>query len=90
MLVPHAEPAATCSLPRAARASRTIATSSEGAQALFNLGLLQAWGFERDEAAKNFEVRPGGMQQLRVHGAARGAEPCTHRDFASLADVAQP
>lgn len=37
-------------------AGRTIATSSDTAQLLFNLGLLQAFGFERGEAAENFKA----------------------------------
>ncbi|KAI8463443.1 MAG: hypothetical protein J3K34DRAFT_526977 [Monoraphidium minutum] len=39
-----------------AAAQRPVATGSEGAQVLFNLGLLQAWGFERVEAAVNFQA----------------------------------
>jgi hypothetical protein len=35
---------------------RPIAAASAGAQALFDLGLMQAWGFERGGAAENFEV----------------------------------
>ncbi|GBF99344.1 hypothetical protein Rsub_11756 [Raphidocelis subcapitata] len=35
---------------------RPVATASESTQALFDLGLLQAWGFERFEAAANFEA----------------------------------
>jgi hypothetical protein len=38
---------------------RGVATASEGAQALFDAGLMQAWGFERGEAAVNFEVGGG-------------------------------
>ncbi|KIZ07350.1 hypothetical protein MNEG_0599 [Monoraphidium neglectum] len=35
---------------------RPISSKSEHAQALFDLGLLQAWGFEHQEAAVNFEA----------------------------------
>jgi hypothetical protein len=43
--------------PQNKAAHRRVATASEAAQALFDLGLLQAWGFERFEAAANFEAR---------------------------------
>jgi hypothetical protein len=38
---------------------RAVKTASPGAQALFNLGLMHAWGFERGGAADNFEVGSG-------------------------------
>jgi len=40
-------------------AHRQIQTASKSAQVLFDLGMLQTWGFERSGATDNFNVRFG-------------------------------
>ena len=63
--------------PSNAAAHRRVATASKGAQALFDLGLLQAWGFERAEAAANFAAaaRLDGACAMCRWGLAYAAGP---------------